>query len=84
MASMSATSNPQGRWWHPLPLTSGIGLMLGMIIMKAIDGWPELSWWFVIIFPLVSDLVINFAIVGICALGCWIADTVEKRRRKRK
>ncbi|MBQ8806406.1 MAG: hypothetical protein IJZ68_08135 [Bacteroidaceae bacterium] len=83
MASMTTTSNPQGRWWHPLPLTSGIGLMLGMIMMKAFGGWPEFSWWFVIIFPLVSDVIVNLLIVGICAFGWWIADTVEKHRRKK-
>lgn len=83
MASMSTTSNPLGRWWHPLPLMSGVGALIGMVIMK-LTGMIEFSWWIVILFPLIADLLINGAIVGVCAIGCRIADIIEKKQRKRK
>lgn len=83
MASMSTTSNPMGRWWHPLPLMSGIGAMLGMVIMK-LTGMIDWAWWAVIVMPIAADLIVNFLIVAICAVGCWISDVIEKRNRRRK
>lgn len=83
MASMSATSNPMGRWWHPLPLMSGVGAMIGSVILK-LAGMMELSWWFTIIFPLVADIIVNLLLVGVIWFGCLVADKVEARNRRRK
>ncbi len=83
MASMSTTANPPGRWWHPLPLMSGIGAMLGMVIMKW-AGMLDWAWWAVIALPIAADFIINFLIVAICAIGCRISDAIEKRNRRRK
>lgn len=83
MANMNTTANPLGRWWHPLPLTSGIGAMLGMVIMKW-AGMLDWAWWAVIVFPIVADLIVNFLMVAVGAFGCWISDVIEKRNRRRK
>ena len=83
MANMTTVSNPPGRWWHPLPLMSGVGLMIGFIIMK-LTGEFTFSWWFTILFPLISDILFNLALVGIMALCCWISDIVERRKRRKK
>ena len=83
MANMTTTANPLGRWWHPLPLMSGVGLMMGFIIMK-LTGVMNYSWWFTIIFPILSDIIVNLVIVGCIAIGYWIAETREKSRRRKK
>lgn len=78
----TVTSNPMGRWWHPLPLTSGIGLMMGTIVMK-LTNMIDFSWWFVILFPIISDIVVNLLIMGLLAFGSWVSDKRENRRKSK-
>lgn len=74
MANMTmVTTNPMGRWWHPLPLTSGIGLMIGTIAMK-LTNMIDFSWWFVILFPIISDIVVNLLLIGLLAFGSLVSN----------
>lgn len=84
MANMTmVTTNPMGRWWHPLPLLSGISLLMGTIIMKLLN-MIDFSWWFVILFPIISDIVVNLLLMGAWAFCAWISDKQTNRRKFRK
>lgn len=82
MANMtSMTFTPLGRWWHPLPLMSGVGALIGTIAMKLM-GFIDFSWWFVILFPIGADIAVNGLIVLIEWMAWKISDARERRRRK--
>lgn len=84
MANMTmVTTNPMGRWWHPLPLSSSINLLVGTIIMKLLN-MIDCSWWFVILFPIISDIVVNLLLMGALAFCAWISDKRENRSKYRK
>lgn len=82
MANMtSMTFTPLGRWWHPLPLMSGVGALLGTVAMK-LTGMIDYSWWFVILAPLAMDIAVN-ALIILAEWMVWkISGAIEKRRRK--
>lgn len=82
MANMtSMTFTPLGRWWHPLPLMSGVGALLGTVAMK-LTGMIDYSWWFVILAPLAMDIAVNALIIFVEWMVWKISGAIEKRRRK--
>jgi hypothetical protein len=85
MANMNtALSTPFGRWWHPLPLASGISITIAFIVMKLGGALPNMSWLMTILIPLASDFALNFALSMIWCLSVWIECEIEKRKMKSK
>ena len=84
MANMNfSTANPLGRWWHPLPLSSGIGALFGTVVLKSLGYLDEMSWGFVIAVPLILDIAVNALIIGAETLFYWIADKRDKARAQK-
>ena len=80
MANMT-TFHPVGTRWHPLPIMSGVGLMIGHIVLKC-TGYLDMPWWAVITVPLAIDIAVNFGFVALVCVAEKISTMKHKKQSK--